>query len=203
VVSAAPAPAVAGARLSEEFFAREVARIAPELVGCLLLVDGVGGVIVEVERYQEDDPASHSFRGPRGRAAVMFGPPGHLYVYRSYGIHWCANLVCEPEGQGAAVLVRALAPTHGLAAMRARRAGRPDRLLCAGPGRLCTALGVDGTLDGASALGEGRVALYAPDEPVDVVCGPRIGISRAADRPWRFGLRGSAFLSRPFPAARA
>jgi DNA-3-methyladenine glycosylase len=206
VVSAAPAApggVVVGPRLGTDFFARDVGRVAPALVGCLLLVDGIGGVIVETERYQEDDPASHSFRGPRGRAAVMFGPPGHLYVYRSYGIHWCANLVCEPEGRGAAVLLRALAPTHGLPTMRARRLGRPDRLLCAGPGRLCRALGVDGTLDSVSAVaGEGRVALHAPGGPVDVVSGPRIGITRAADRAWRFGMRGSPFLSRPFPAAR-
>lgn len=205
-MSAAPAVGSApatGERLGPAFFARDVATVAPGLIGCLLLVDGVGGVIVETERYQEDDPASHSFRGPRGRAAVMFGPPGHLYVYRSYGIHWCANLVCEPEGRGAAVLLRALAPTHGVSAMRARRADRSDRLLCAGPGRLCQALGVDGTLDGASAVaGEGRVALYAPAAPVDVVSGQRIGLTRAVDRVWRFGLRGSPFLSRPFPAAR-
>jgi DNA-3-methyladenine glycosylase len=205
VVSAAPADtgaAVAGARLGAGFFARDVARVAPGLIGCLLLVDGVGGVIVETERYQQDDPASHSFRGPRGRAAIMFGPPGHLYVYRSYGIHWCANLVCEPEGRGAAVLLRALAPTHGLPAMRARRPDRPDRLLCAGPGRLCAALGVDGSLDGISAVAEdGRVALHAPDRAADVVSGRRIGITRAADRVWRFGMRGSPFLSRPFPAA--
>ncbi len=206
MVSAAPAagrPAVAGLRLGADFFARDVERVAPGLIGCLLLLDGVGGVIVETERYQQDDPASHSFRGPRGRAAIMFGPPGHLYVYRSYGIHWCANLVCEPEGRGAAVLLRALAPTHGLPAMRERRDDRPDRLLCAGPGRLCAALGVDGSLDGISAVAEGgRLALHAPDGPVDVVCGTRIGITRAAERPWRFGMRGSPFLSRPFPAGR-
>ena len=206
MVSAAPAAgeaAVAGARLGADFFARDVARVAPELIGCLLLLDGVGGVIVETERYQQDDPASHSFRGPHGRAAIMFGPPGHLYVYRSYGIHWCANLVCEPEGRGAAVLLRALAPTHGLPAMRARRDDRPDRLLCAGPGRLCAALAVDGSLDGISAVAEGgRLALHAPDGPVDVVSGTRIGITRAAERPWRFGMRGSPFLSRPFPAGR-
>jgi DNA-3-methyladenine glycosylase len=205
VVSAARAveeAAVAEPRLGAGFFARDVSEVAPGLIGCLLLVDGVGGVIVETERYQQDDPASHSFRGPRGRAATMFGPPGRLYVYRSYGIHWCVNLVCEPEGRGAAVLLRAVAPTHGLPAMRARRPGRPDRLLCAGPGRLCQALAVDGTLDGLSAVAEeGRVALHAPARPVDVVSGTRIGITRAADRPWRFGLRGSPFLSRPFRAA--
>ena len=128
--------------------------MAPDLVGCSLLVDGVGGVIVEVERYQQDDPASHSFRGPSGRAAVMFGAPGHLYVYRSYGLHWCVNLVCEPEGRGAAVLLRALRPTHGLDVMAARRGGLADRLLCAGPGRLCAALGIDGYFDAVLGAGD-------------------------------------------------
>lgn len=193
-------PAALGARLDAEFFARPVAEVAPALVGCTLLVDGVGGVIVETERYQQDDPASHSFRGPRGRAAVMFGPPGRVYVYRSYGLHWCANLVCEPEGSGAAVLLRAIAPERGLEAMRARRGALPDRLLCAGPGRLAQALGIDRDLDGAPAVGdETRVAVHARTGPVELVTGPRIGISVATERPWRFGLAGSAHLSRPFP----
>lgn len=199
---AAPAEAVGGAlgaRLDAAFFARPVAEVAPALVGCTLLVGGVGGVIVETERYQQDDPASHSFRGRRGRAAVMFGPPGVLYVYRSYGVHWCVNLVCEQEGRGAAVLLRALAPTHGLATMRDRRGAMPDRLLCAGPGRLCAALGIDGSLDGAPAVAaDGPVALHARVAPVRPLTGTRIGISRAAERPWRFGMPGSAFLSRPF-----
>jgi DNA-3-methyladenine glycosylase len=206
VVSAAPpAPArapVLGDRLDAAFFARPVAEVAPALVGCTLLVDGVGGVIVEVERYQQDDPASHSFRGPVGRAGVMFGAPGRLYVYRSYGLHWCLNLVCEPEGRGAAVLVRALAPTRRLEAMRARRGSLADRLLCAGPGRLCAALGVDGRLDGAAAVGPGTAAwLGGRIGPVEIATGPRIGITKAADRPWRFGLAGSPYLSRPFPRA--
>jgi DNA-3-methyladenine glycosylase len=206
VVSAAPpAPARApalGEPLDAAFFARPVAEVAPDLVGCTLLADGVGGVIVEAERYQQDDPASHSFRGPLGRAAVMFGEPGRLYVYRSYGLHWCLNLVCEPAGRGAAVLVRALAPTHGLPAMRARRGGLPDRLLCAGPGRLCAALGVDGRLDGAAAVGPGAaVRLGARTGPVELAIGSRVGISKAAERPWRFGLAGSPYLSRPFPRA--
>jgi len=189
-----------GPALDAGFFARPVAEVAPDLVGCAILVDGVGGVVVEAERYQQDDPASHSFAGPHGRAAVMFGPPGRLYVYRSYGVHWCMNLVCEPEGSGAAVLVRALAPTHGLEAMRARRVGRPDRLLCAGPGRLCAALGVDRALDGACAVAPGGpVAVHGRTGPVELVRGPRIGITRAAARPWRFGLAGSPHLSKPFP----
>lgn len=201
-MTATPSGRVLGERLDAEFFARPVARVAPDLVGCTFLVDGVGGVIVETERYQQDDPASHSFRGPRGRAAVMFGRPGTLYVYRSYGLHWCANLVCEPEGRGAAVLLRAIAPSHGLERMRERRPGVPDRLLCAGPGRLTAALGIDSALDGATATGDGaRVAVHARPGPVALARGPRVGISRAASRPWRFGLAGSPHLSRPFPGA--
>lgn len=201
-MSAAAAPPAGGARVAREFFARPIAEIAPDLIGCVLTVAGVGGMIVETERYQQDDPASHSFRGPRGRAAVMFGPPGHLYVYRSYGLHWCANLVCEPEGQGAAVLIRALAPLHGIPTMRGRRRTTDDRLLCAGPGRLCQALAIDRHLDGADALDPaGPVALHGRAGPAQVVSGPRIGISVATERPWRFGLAGSPFVSRPFPRA--
>ena len=198
-MSVAPPALELGPALDAGFLARPVAEVAPDLIGCALLVDGVGGVVVEVERYQQDDPASHSFRGPTPRAAVMFGPPGHVYVYRSYGIHWCMNLVCEEAGRGAAVLVRALAPRWGLEAMRERRGGLPDRLLCAGPGRLCQALGVDGALNGAPVDGV-RVALHGPTEPVELERGPRIGITRAVDLPWRFGLRGSPFLSRRFRA---
>jgi DNA-3-methyladenine glycosylase len=185
-------------QLGVDFFARSVGRVANDLVGCTLLVGGVGGPIVEVERYQEDDPASHSFRGPRGRAVTMFGPPGCLYVYRSYGIHWCLNIVCEGPGRGAAVLIRAIEPVVGIEAMRERRPGRPDRELCSGPGRLCQALGVDGEFDG-QALGD-RVTVLPRSGRVSVVRGPRIGISVAIDRPWRFGALGSAYLSRPMPA---
>lgn len=198
--TAVAAPPRLGPRLGAAFFARPVAEVAPDLIGCTLLVDGVGGVIVETERYQQDDPASHSFRGPRGRAAVMFGPPGRVYVYRSYGLHWCVNVVCEAEGRGAAVLLRAIAPEHGLGAMRARRGALPDRLLCAGPGRLAQALGIDRELDDTSAVDDGaRVALHGRTGPVDLVSGPRIGISVAVDRRWRFGLVGSRHLSKPFP----
>lgn len=200
MVSAAPVAPVTGARLDRAFFARPAGEVAPDLVGCMLTVAGVGGVIVETERYEQDDPASHSFRGARGRARVMFGPPGHLYVYRSYGLHWCVNVVCEPEGRGAAVLIRALAPVHGIPTMRARRRGLDDRLLCAGPGRLCSALAIDRHLDGADALvPDGPVGLFGRVAPVELLVGPRIGISVAADRPWRFGLAGSRYLSRPFP----
>ena len=176
--------------------------MAPDLVGCTLVGADAAGVIVEVERYQEDDPASHSFRGPTPRAAVMFGLPGHAYVYRSYGIHWCLNVVCQPAGQGAAVLLRALAPVDGLEAMRARRGPVPDRLLCSGPGRLTQALGIDGGLNGAALDGR-PLGVLAREAPVEVLVGPRIGITRAADQPWRFGLAGSPHLSRPFPLERA
>jgi DNA-3-methyladenine glycosylase len=186
----------------QTFFARPVGAVAADLLGCVLEVGEAAGVIVEVERYQQDDPASHSFRGPTPRAAVMFGPPGRLYVYRSYGVHWCANVVCEPVGRGAAVLIRALAPIRGLDLMRERRGGVADGLLCSGPGRLCEALGIDGSMN-ATVLGEGPVRIVA-GEPVEaVVTGPRIGISVALDRPWRLGVAGSPHLSRPFPALAA
>lgn len=193
------AQATADARLEVDFFARDVGEVAPSLIGCQLLVDGVGGTIVEVERYQDDDPASHSFKAPRGRAAVMFDEPGTIYVYRSYGIHWCMNLVCEAAGRGAAVLLRAIAPTVGIERMRERRPGISDRLLCAGPGRLTAALGVDETLNANSAVARhGRVEVFDRDETPEIVRGPRIGISRATEKPWRFGVADSRFLSKGF-----
>jgi DNA-3-methyladenine glycosylase len=197
-------PAAPGAlppRLGREFFDRPAAEVAPDLVGCILLHEGVGGRIVEVERYEQGDAASHSFRGPTPRAAVMFGPPGHAYVYRSYGMHWCMNVVCDGEGTGSAVLVRALEPLYGLERMRARRGGVPDRELCAGPGRLTQALAIDDTLNGAPLLA-GPLAVHARPVPVELVSGPRVGISREVERPWRFGLAGSPFVSRPFPGDR-
>jgi DNA-3-methyladenine glycosylase len=163
-----------------------------------LLVDGVGGRIVEVEAYDHEDPASHGFRGRTARNASMFGPPGHAYVYRSYGIHWCLNLVCEVEGVANAVLVRALEPTHGLDAMRRRRGREDPRLLCGGPGRLCQALGVTREHDGL-ALDRPPFEVLAAEGPVEVVSGPRIGITRAAELPWRYAEAGSRFLSRPLP----
>jgi DNA-3-methyladenine glycosylase len=174
--------------------------VAQRLIGATLLVDGVGGRIVETEAYDRDDPASHTFGGPTPRNASMFGPPGRAYVYRSYGIHWCLNCVCRPEGHGAGVLIRALEPTHGLDRMRERRGLDDPRLLCAGPGRLGQALAIDRGLDGA-ALDAPPFRLVAPEPgsaPVELLAGPRIGISKAMDRPWRFGLKGSRFLSRPF-----
>jgi DNA-3-methyladenine glycosylase len=174
--------------------------VAPALVGWTLLVDGVGGRIVELEAYAEDDPASHAFGGATQRNASMFGPPGHLYVYRSYGIHWCANVVCEPPGRGAGVLLRALEPTHGLDRMRARRGVVDERLLCSGPGRLTQALGLTGADDGAD-LSLPPFALVPPAVPAVVERTPRIGISRAVEQPWRYVEAGSSWPSRRRRAA--
>jgi DNA-3-methyladenine glycosylase len=185
-------------RLERRFFARSVHEVAPELVGATLLVDGVGGTLVEVEAYDHEDPAAHGFRGRTERNASMFGPPGHAYVYRSYGVHWCLNLVCEEEGSASAVLLRALGPTHGLDVMRQRRSTDDERLLCAGPGRLCQALAVTREHDGL-ALDEPPFRLEARAELVEIASAPRIGITRAADRPWRYVLAGSPYLSRPLP----
>jgi DNA-3-methyladenine glycosylase len=182
--------------LGKHFFARSVHEVAPELIGVTLLVDGVGGTIVEAEAYDHEDPAAHGYRGRTERNASMFGPPGHAYVYRSYGIHWCLNLVCEPEGSASAVLLRALEPTQGLEQMRARRRLDDPRLLCSGPGRLCQALAVTREHDGA-ALDEQPFALYARARDAAVVSGARVGITKAAERPWRYALAGSRFLSRP------
>jgi len=182
--------------LRRNFFARSVHVVAPDLIGATLLFKGVGGVIVEVEAYHHTDPAAHSFGGPTERNMVMFGPPGYAYVYRSYGIHWCLNFVCEAEGSASAVLIRALAPTHGLAAMRRRRGVADERLLCSGPGRLCQALGITGAQYGL-ALDPPPFAIFARTQDVDVAVGPRIGLTKAVDQPWRYGLRGSRFLSKP------
>ncbi|MER3410012.1 MAG: DNA-3-methyladenine glycosylase [Thermoleophilia bacterium] len=183
-------------QLGRDFFARSVHEVAPELIGATLLVDGVGGLIVEVEAYDQDDPASHGYRGPTARNRAMFGPPGHAYVYRSYGVHWCLNLVCGREGVAEAVLVRALQPTQGMDAMRARRGVDDVRLLCSGPGRLCQALAVTGAYDGLP-LDRPPFALFACTAAVEVVRAPRVGISRAAELPWRYAWAGSPFLSRP------
>jgi DNA-3-methyladenine glycosylase len=174
---------------------REVARA---LVGGTFLVHGVGGIIVEVEAYAPDDPASHAFRGPTRRNAAMFGEPGHLYVYRAYGIHWCANVVCGTEGVGAAVLLRALEPTERLDSMRARRGLDDPQLLASGPGRLTQALALTGENDGDDLLKPPYV-LGAPAGPSEVVTSTRIGISRGVERPWRYSLAGSSFVSRPRP----
>jgi DNA-3-methyladenine glycosylase len=184
-------------RLRRNFFDRSVHDVAPELVGAKLLFDGVGGTIVEVEAYDHEDPAAHGYRGRTARNASMFGPPGHAYVYRSYGVHWCLNFVCEAEGVASAVLIRALEPTKGLDAMRARRGVDDSRLLCAGPGRLCQALGIAGVQDGRP-LDRSPFEVYARARGEQVLTGPRIGITRAASRPWRYGLAGSKWVSRPF-----
>jgi DNA-3-methyladenine glycosylase len=170
--------------------------VAPELIGVTLLVNGIGGRIVEAEAYEQEDPASHGYRGRTERNASMFGPPGHAYVYRSYGIHWCLNLVCEGEGVANAVLIRALEPVYGLDEMRKRRGVDDPRLLCSGPGKLCQALGVTREHDGLR-LDRPPFELRPSEHPVDLVTDPRVGITKAADRPWRYTEAGSRFLSRP------
>jgi DNA-3-methyladenine glycosylase len=185
------------ARLRREFFARSVHEVAPDLIGATLLVGGVGGLIVEVEAYHHTDPAAHSYAGRTERNAVMFGPPGYAYVYRSYGIHWCVNFVCEAEGSASAVLIRALAPTTGVATMRRRRSLADERLLCSGPGRLTQALGIT-LAHNALPLDRAPFELRGRTEIPDIAVGPRIGITKAADKPWRYGLAGSRFLSKPF-----
>ena len=185
--------------LRRPFFARDVHTVARDLIGATLLFKGVGGRIVEVEAYHHTDPAAHSYNGQTPRNAVMFGPPGYVYVYRSYGIHWCVNFVCEAEGSASAVLIRAIEPTEGIAAMRRRRGLKDERLLCAGPGRLCEALGITGAHNGL-ALDPPPFALLPRQDEVTIVVGPRIGITKAADLPWRYGLKGSRFLSKPFRA---
>jgi DNA-3-methyladenine glycosylase len=174
--------------------------VARELVGWTFLVDGVGGVIVETEAYAPDDPASHSYGGPTRRNATMFGPAGRLYVYRSYGVHWCANVVCAEEDVGAAVLLRALEPTHRVERMRSRRRVDDLLLLCSGPGRLTQALGVGGDHDGAE-LDRPPFELIPPNGRSEVVASPRVGITRGADRPWRYTRTGSTYVSRPRPRA--
>lgn len=187
-------------RLRPAFFARSVHRVAPDLIGATLLVDGIGGIIVEVEAYHHTDPAAHSFGGKTVRNAVMFGPPGHAYVYRSYGIHWCLNFVCEPKGSASAVLVRALAPTTGLPAMRRRRGLKDERLLCSGPGRLAQALGITRDRHNGARLDKLPFQIFAREAKPEIVAGPRIGISKAAELPWRYGIKGSRFVSKPFAA---
>jgi DNA-3-methyladenine glycosylase len=184
-------------RLHRSFFARSVHEVAPELIGASLLVDGVGGRIVEVEAYHHTDPAAHSYGGQTLRNAVMFGPPGYAYVYRSYGIHWCLNFVCEGEGSASAVLIRALEPILGIPAMRRRRNQTDERLLCSGPGKLGQALAITRKQNGLP-LDRPPFELRARAIAPEIVTGPRIGITKAAEVPWRYGLKGSPFLSRPF-----
>ena len=184
--------------LPRDFFARSVHQVAPDLIGVTLLFDGVGGPIVEVEAYEQEDPASHGYAGRTTRNESMFGPPGHAYVYRSYGVHWCLNLVCAGEGRAEAALVRALRPAQGLDAMRERRGVEPERALCSGPGKLCQALGITRVYDGLP-LDEPPFVLLDRDEAPEIVTGPRVGITKAAELSWRYALAGSPFLSRRLP----
>ena len=171
--------------------------VARELIGAVVLIDGVGGRIVETEAYDREDPASHAFSGPTERNAAMFGPPAHAYVYRSYGIHWCLNFVCREEGHGAGVLIRAIEPLAGLDVMRERRDAEDITALCSGPGKLCQALDVTRAFNGRP-LAQPPFRLEAAPPGLPIIAGPRIGISKAMDVPWRFGLAGSRFFSRPF-----
>lgn len=183
-------------RLGADFFARSVHVVARELIGCRLFFAGVGGTIVETESYERDDPACHAYVGLTARTEPIFGPPGRAYVYLSYGIHSLLNAVCEPEGEAAAVLIRALQPTAGLEQMRARRGERPDRELCSGPGKLTEALGI-GLEQNTADLGRDPFLLLPPDgPPPEVVTGPRIGITKAVELPWRFRAAGNPFVSR-------
>ena len=188
-----PAKATAprlGKPLKRAFFNRSVHEVAPDLIGATLLV-------VEVEAYHHSEPAAHSFNGPTPRNLVMFGPPGFSYVYRSYGIHWCVNFVFEKQGEASAVLIRALQPTHGIPAMRRRRGLHDERALCSGPGKLCEALAIT-IRHSELPLDAPPIALHARRKKPDIVAGVRIGITKAVDLPWRYGLRGSRFLSKPF-----
>ncbi len=200
-MKAAQRPAGSDSAWFCDLFSRSVHDVARELIGCTFLVDGVGGVIVETEAYAPGDAASHSFRGETARNAAMFGPPGHLYVYRSYGIHWCANVVCEPAGIGAAVLLRALEPSAGLGDMIARRGAADPLLLCSGPGRLTQALGITGAHDGLGLDRPPFALLARTAPPPSLVAGPRVGISNGTDLPWRYSLAESRFVSRPRPRA--
>jgi len=171
--------------------------VAKQLIGACLLLNGVGGIIVETEAYDESEAASHGFTGPSLRNASLFGPPGRAYVYHSYGIHWCLNIVCREVGHAAGVLIRALEPTSGIALMKRRRGSADPRLLCSGPGRLGQALAVSDALNG-KRIDRVPFRLLAPLVKPSLVRGKRIGITKATERPWRFGLNGSAFISRPF-----
>jgi DNA-3-methyladenine glycosylase len=181
--------------LSRDFFARTVHEVAPDLIGVTLLVDGVGGRIVEVEAYDQEDPASHGYRGRTPRNEAMFGPPGRAYVYRSYGIHWCLNLVCGEEGVAEAALIRALEPTAGVDEQRRRRGVEDVRALCSGPGKLCQALGITREHDGLP-LDQPPFRLEPREEVPEILTGPRVGITRARELSWRYALAGSPFMSR-------
>ncbi|MBI1201175.1 MAG: DNA-3-methyladenine glycosylase [Rhodopseudomonas sp.] len=184
-------------KIRRSFFDRSVHEVAPDLIGSLMLVNGVGGLVVEVEAYHHTDPAAHSYGGQTPRNGVMFGAPGFAYVYRSYGIHWCLNVVCEPQGSASAVLIRAIEPTAGIAAMQRRRGLTDPRALCSGPGKLAEAMAVTIAHNGL-ALDRPPFELREREAEPEIVAGPRIGITKAVDLPWRYGLKGSRFLSKPF-----
>ena len=191
----------AESHLGADFFSRSVHVVARDLVGCCLLYDGCGGTIVETESYERNDPACHAYVGLTERTEVLFGPPGRAYVYLSYGIHSLLNAVAEPEGEAAAVLIRALQPTHGLEAMRKRRGARSDTELCSGPGKLTEALGIGLEANGADLTQDPFLLMPRPDGwDAEIVAGPRVGITKAIERPWRFSLASSPFVSRPRPA---
>ncbi|HEU4600199.1 MAG TPA: DNA-3-methyladenine glycosylase [Solirubrobacterales bacterium] len=189
------------ARLPRDFFDRSVHAVARELIGCTLLYEGCGGTIVETESYDAGDPACHAYVGLTERTRVLFGPPARAYVYLSYGIHSLLNAVAEPEGEAAAVLIRALEPTHGIERMRGRRGDKPDTDLCSGPGKLTEALAIGLEQNEADLLSDPFVLTPPAGAPPTVVVGPRIGITKAVERPWRFCAAGSPFVSRPWPAA--
>jgi DNA-3-methyladenine glycosylase len=196
-----PAKGTADGRLGADFFDRSVHTVAPELIGCTLLFEGVGGVIVETEAYEREDPASHSYVGLTERTKVMFGPPGRAYVYLSYGIHSLLNFVCEPEDEAAAVLIRALEPTTEIETMRARRGkARSDLDLCSGPGKLTEALGVTLAQNAARLDREPFLLLPPEGDPPLVVTSPRVGITKAVEKPWRFSAAGSKYVSTPRPS---
>ena len=181
--------------LRRSFFARSVHEVAPDLIGVTLLVDEVGGRIVEVEAYDQEDPASHGYRGRTARNAAMFGPPGHAYVYRSYGIHWCLNLVCGQKNVPEAALIRALEPTIGIAAQRRRRGVDELRSLCSGPGKLCQALAITADHDGLP-LDREPFRLEPRAQAPEIVTAPRVGITRATELSWRYLEAGSPYVSR-------
>jgi DNA-3-methyladenine glycosylase len=194
-----------GATLGPQFFDRSVHEVAPDLIGCTLLHGDCGGVIVETESYERDDPACHAYVGRTARNEVLFGPPGCAYVYLSYGIHSLLNAVAEPDGQAAAVLIRALEPAAGIEQMRRRRGQRRDEELCSGPGKLTEAVGV-GLGDNGASLTTPPFALLPREgawKGVEVAAGPRVGISKATENPWRFFAVGNRFVSRPHPVSQA
>jgi DNA-3-methyladenine glycosylase len=185
-------------RLTAAFFDRSVHLVARELIGCRLSYAGCGGAIVETESYERDDPACHAYVGLTARTEVLFGPPGRAYVYLSYGIHALLNFVAEPEGEAAAVLIRALEPTEGIEAMRARRGERPDRDLCSGPGKLTEALGIGLEQNGADLAADPFLLLPPADDwRGEVLTGPRVGITKAVECPWRFCAADNPNVSRP------